>query len=179
MVGGPKFHGPSSQAWVILPRRASEIFVPEITEEEGRPHAARLDNVVAIMLQSVPLGKTSAFCSSTKPPYPLSAEAQEKAIKFTLSFVGNEPVKRRGISGGISGALTQSALGKGSHIMTPFTPSLEAQYTPGFSLNIFKCYPHLSPPGPKKTPDAGPIFRYRIHCQSVSSQRLRSDHPGQ
>ncbi len=37
-----------------------EIFVPEKTEEEGRPHAARLDKVVAIMLQSIPLGLTSA-----------------------------------------------------------------------------------------------------------------------
>ncbi len=55
-----------------------EIFVPGITEEEGRPHAARLDKVVVIMLQSVPLGLTYTVCIPREPPYPLSTKAQEK-----------------------------------------------------------------------------------------------------
>jgi hypothetical protein len=50
MVGTPIF--------MVYPRRHAlyfqderlEIFVPGITEEEGRPHTARLDKVVAIML---------------------------------------------------------------------------------------------------------------------------------
>ncbi len=58
----------ADQNFMVHPRRHGlyfqdehlEIFVPVITEEEGRPHAARLDKVVAIMWQSVPLGLTSA-----------------------------------------------------------------------------------------------------------------------
>ncbi len=53
----------ANQIFMVHPRRHGlylqderlEIFVPGITEEEGGPHAARLDKVVAIMLQSVPL----------------------------------------------------------------------------------------------------------------------------
>ncbi len=60
----------ADQNFMVHPRRHGlyfqderlEIFVPGITEEERRPHAARFDKVVAIMLQSVPLGLTSAVC---------------------------------------------------------------------------------------------------------------------
>ncbi len=48
----------ADQNFMVHPRRHGlyfqderlEIFVPGITEEEGRPYAARLDKVVAIML---------------------------------------------------------------------------------------------------------------------------------
>ncbi len=55
-----------------------EIFVPGITKEEGWPHAARLDKVVAIMMQSITLGLKSTACNPLEPPYPLSTEAQVK-----------------------------------------------------------------------------------------------------
>ncbi len=55
-----------------------EIFVAGKTEEEGQPHAARLDKVVAIMLQSVLLGLTSTAYTPLEKPYPLSTEAREK-----------------------------------------------------------------------------------------------------
>ncbi len=68
----------ADQNFMVHPRRHGlyfqderlEIFVPGITKEEGRKHAARLDKVVAIMLQSVPLGLTSAVGISPEPPYP-------------------------------------------------------------------------------------------------------------
>ncbi len=109
----------------------------------------------------------------------VSGSPGKRANKFTLLFVGNEPVKRRGIIGGISRALPKPALGKVPHISTSLTPSLEGQYPPFFSLNIFKSHPHISPPRSKKTPDAGPIFGYMLHCKSISSQRLRRNNPGQ
>ncbi len=61
----------ADQNFMVYPRRHGlyfqderlETFVPGITEEEGRPHAARLDKVVDIIMQSVPLGLKSTVCN--------------------------------------------------------------------------------------------------------------------
>ncbi len=76
----------ADQNFMVHPRRHGfyfqderlEIFVPGITEEEGWPHSACLDKVVAIMMQSVPLGLTSTVCIPPEHPYPLSTVAQGK-----------------------------------------------------------------------------------------------------
>ncbi len=76
----------ADQNFMVHPRRHGlyfqderlEFFVPGKTEEEGRPHAARLNKVVAIMLQSLPLGLKSAVHIPPETLYPLSTEAQEK-----------------------------------------------------------------------------------------------------
>jgi hypothetical protein len=76
----------ADQNFVVHPRRHGlyfqderlEIFVHGITEEEGRPQAARLDKVVAILLQSVPLGLTTAEPTTMENPLPISPETHGK-----------------------------------------------------------------------------------------------------
>ncbi len=154
-----------------------EIFVPGIIEEEGRPHAARSDKVVAIMLQSVPLGLTSAVYIPPESPYPLSTEAQgKKRVNLPSPSLTTSPLKGEESSEESRGHSRNQQWEK---VRTSLPPSPPLSRPPYFSLNIFKWFPHISSPRYKKTPDAGPIFGYRLNRQRISSQRLRSDNPGQ
>ena len=119
-----------------------EIFVPGITEEEGRPHAARLDKVVAIMLQSVPLGLTSAVGISPEPPYPLSAEAQGKRrVNSPSPSLEANPLKgeesseeSRGRSRNQRWEKVRTSRPPSPPLSRPSTPPVQSQYLQMLSL---------------------------------------------
>ncbi len=177
----------ADQNFMVHPRRHGlyfqgerlDIFVPGITEEEGRPHAARLDKVVAIMLQSVPLGLTSAVGISPEPPYPLSAEAQgKKRVNSPSPKLETSPLKGEESSEESRG---RSRNQRWERVRTsrPPSPPLSRPSTPLFQSQHLQMLSARQSLRFQKTPDAGPIFGYRLHRQSISRQRLRGDNPGQ